>query len=136
MKPNRLPLVFLLGLACTDSLPCSDCPAVEGVWFLQYVAPDFPCDAGALAAPPATVSFTREGSVMRTAIDGVQMSGTLYDTFDFQLGGQQPGGGLFVQLRATYVGGAADGGETLVGGRLARSTDQCRDDRRFTGARY
>lgn len=125
-------------LSCTDSQPCSDCPPMEGTWFFQYLAPDFPCDAGVLADPPATVSFTREGSVMRSAIDGIQLSGTLYDTFEFSLNGQMPGGGLTISMRGSYKPSTRSdaGDETLYSGRLARSTDRCRDDRRFTGARY
>ena len=137
MKPPRA-VLLLLAMSCTDSQPCADCPPVEGTWFLQYIAPDFPCDGGVLAAPPATVAFTREGSVMRGAIEGVQVSGTLYDTYDFSLNGQLPGGGLTISMRGRYNPSTrADAGdETLYDGRLLRSTAACRDDRRFTGARY
>ena len=136
MKLHRL-AILLLAVSCSEGQPCTDCPPIEGTWFLQYVAPDFPCDGGTLAAPQMTVSFTREGSVVRAAIDGVQLNGTLYDSYDFSLSGQMPGGSLFVQVRGIYTASGADaGGETLTSGRLARSTNACREDRRFTGTRY
>ena len=137
---KTVPKLLLLGLlaSCTNAQPCVDCPAVWGVWFLQYVAPDFPCDAGTPADPPTTVSFTQEGSVLRAAIDGVQVVGTLFDTYDFTLSGQLPGGNTLVTVRGTYLpGSTADAGnERLQNGVLVRSTGACRDDRRFTGARY
>lgn len=137
MNPPRSLLVLLV-LSCTDAQPCVQCPTVEGVWFLQYIAPDFPCDGGVLPAPPSTVQFTREGSVLRGAIEGVPLSGSVYDTFDFTLNGQNPGGGLTVSLRGKYnpATRADAGDETIYDGRLLRSTSQCREDRRFTGARY
>ena len=137
MKPTWSLLVLLL-VACPDAQPCVQCPPVEGVWFLQYLVPDFPCDGGALPAPAPTVQFTREGSVLRGAIDGVALSGSVYDTFDFTLNGQKPGGGLSISLRGKYnpASRADAGDETIYDGRLLRSTSQCSDDRRFTGARY
>lgn len=134
---KRLALLSLLA-GCTDAMPCSTCPPIEGTWFLQYLAPDFPCDGGMPAAPPPTVSFTREGSVLRSAIDGIALTGTLYDTYDFSLNGQMPGGGEVVSMRGTYKPASRSdaGDDTLVGGRLSRDRSDCRDDRRFTGARY
>lgn len=127
-----------LAVACTNAQPCVSCPAIEGVWFLQYIAPDFPCDAGTPAAPPMTVAFTREGSVVRGAIDGVMMSGTVYDTFDFTLSGQLPNGSNTVNLRGIYRPPTRSdaGDEILYNGVLVRTSAACRDDRRFTGARY
>lgn len=140
MKTHRLTFFLALALSCTDSQPCADsaCPPMEGTWFFQYITPDFPCDGGTAPTPPMTVSFTREGSVLRSAIDGVQISGTVYDTFDFSLNGQLPGGGMTINMRGTFkpASRADAGDDTLYNGRLARSTSACTDDRRFTGARY
>ncbi len=132
------PLLWLAA-ACGNSQPCSTtCPPVEGVWFLQFIAPVFPCDGGTAGEPPATVSFTREGSVLRGAVDGVELRGTVYDTFDFTLNGTMPGGGREISLRGRYVpASTSDGGnDSITNGNLVRSTSACRDDRRFTGARY
>lgn len=138
MTPRLALLGLLLSLSCTDAAPCTSCPPIEGVWFLQYTEPTFPCDAGTPTTPPATVSFTREGSVMRGAIEGVTLSGTLYDTYDFTLAGQSMNGDLTVNLRGLYI--APDkpdaGSDRITSGTLARSTASCRDERRFTGARY
>ena len=135
-----LATVMLVPLAaCNDNQPCTtNCPAIEGVWFLQYIAPVFPCDGGSAGEPPATVAFSREGSVVRGAIDGVEVRGTVYDTFDFTLNGTSPDGARNVSLRGRYkpATGSDSGDETLYDGTLIRSTNACRDDRRFTGARY
>lgn len=142
MKTVAKMLLLVPGLtlaACSNNQPCSgSCPRLEGVWFLQYVAPVFPCDGGTAGDPPMTVSFTREESVLRAAIDGVEVRGTVYDTFDFTLNGTKPDGTRQVSMRGTYKPATtSDGGdEQIYAGTLTRSTDACRDDRRFTGARY
>ena len=136
-KAVRLLLLVVAGCP-GDGSPCVSCPAIEGVWFVQYLAPDFPCDGGTPGAPANTLQLTREGSMVRSVIDGIAVSGTLYDTFDFTLNGQMPGGGETISLRATYKPPSkADAGDSqLVSGRLGRITGACDDERRFTGARF
>jgi hypothetical protein len=137
-KMLLLPAALLLG-ACNDNQPCSaDCPMVGGVWFLSYVAPVFPCDGGTAGEPPMTVAFRQEASVLRATIDGVETRGTVYDTFDFTLNGTMPDGTRQVSMRGTFMKGSASdgGGETLYNGTLTRATSNCRDERRFTGARF
>jgi hypothetical protein len=132
--------VMLVALGgCDNTTTCSsDCPPVEGVWALQYLAPIFPCDAGTQPAPPGTVQFMREGSRLTSAVDGVALTGSVYDTFDFSIHGQAVGGGETVDMRAKYVkGSAADGGgAALTDGRLTREAGGCREERPFTGARF
>jgi hypothetical protein len=139
MTMQRAIAVLLLTAACTDAQPCtSNCPPVEGVWFLQYLAPELPCDGGTAAAPPTTVSFTRQGSVLKGAIDGIELNGTIYDSFDLTLHGQMIGGGETISVSAHYKAGATGdaGSDQLTDGRLSRETSGCRDSRRFTGARF
>ncbi|MBL8953620.1 MAG: hypothetical protein JNK82_22785 [Myxococcaceae bacterium] len=140
LKPLMIGVLATTSLAaCNDNQPCTtNCPAIEGTWFLQYVAPVFPCDGGSAGEPPPTVAFFREGSVVRGAIAGVEVRGTVYDTFDFTLNGTSPDGALNVSLRGRYKPstGSDSGDESIYDGTLIRSTSACRDDRRFTGARY
>jgi len=142
MKTAPKMLLLLTGLllgACNDNQPCSsDCPRLQGVWFLSYVAPVFPCDGGTAGEPPMTVAFTQEASILRAIIDGVETRGTVYDTFDFTLNGTMPDGSRQISLRGTFKpgGGSDAGADTLYNGTLTRATSGCRDERRFTGARF
>ncbi|MBK7860177.1 MAG: hypothetical protein IPJ65_16490 [Archangiaceae bacterium] len=131
-------VMMVTGSGCGDTQPCSTCPPIEGTWFLQYLAPEQACDGGTPAAPPSTLAFTREGSVLHTAVDGVALGGTLYDTYQFSLNGQMLGSSGLISLRGTYkpASGPDAGDEGLVGGLLTRESSACLETRRFTGARY
>ena len=131
-------VLMLLLTGCPGEAPCTDCPPIEGTWFLQYLAPDFPCDGGTPAAPPMTVSITREGSVLRSAMDGIPLTGTLYEGFEFSLNGQSTPIDELVSMRGIFrPATTADGGDSqLYDGLLTRDLGACHDRRRFTGARY
>jgi hypothetical protein len=139
MSPRATIWMLLAATACTNAQPCSTCPPIEGVWFLQYVAPVFPCDAGTpLPTPPNALQLQREGSVLRSVLDGIELTGTLYDTYDFTLNGQALGGGETVSMRALYrpASNPDAGDEQLLEGRLTRDTEACSEQRTFTGARF
>jgi hypothetical protein len=124
--------------SCDDTQPCSTCPAVEGIWFLQYLAPTFPCDGGTPPAPAGMVQIMREGSVLHSALDGIALGGTLYDTNVLTLSGQMLGGGELVSMRALYVAGSRPdaGNDRLLEGRLTRESSGCSEERQFTGAKF
>ena len=77
--------VVLTMTACTDALPCSSCPAIEGAYAVSWEAPMSSCSVG---VPRTTgLSFTRVGSSLHSTVAGQPLTGTLYDTYDFTLSG-------------------------------------------------
>ena len=143
-------LSMWLAVGCTDAQPCVDlqCPAVEGVYALQYEAPTNQTD-GCASVPaadvPTTIMISRETSIARSTIDGVPIAGQIYDTYDISMTGTAAaldGGTLSVGFRAKYVdatrkdGGGAD---ATLRGTLSLSVSQggadCSADHLFTGGR-
>jgi len=86
--PLRLLAVALLASAsaCSDAVPCSTCPAVGGTYALTWDDPvTVVCPV--VGPSPASLSITQMGSALSAIIDGVPLTGTLYDTYDLTLAG-------------------------------------------------
>jgi hypothetical protein len=91
---------FVILAACTDALPCSVCPAMEGTYAATWeTAVNSGCPAQAVSRP-TTLTFTRVGSSITTLLAGQQLTGTLFDTYDFTATG---GFETFYSLRGRLV---------------------------------
>ncbi len=133
--------ILVLGLAfasCTDVLPCSTCPTMEGPYTFTWATTTTNDSCPLPAAPPASVTFTRVGSSLRTALGSQELSGTLFDTYDFTLSG---GLDTSYNLRGRLVTrGTGDAGViSLTGSLRTRLTDAkggiCDFDSKFTAAK-
>lgn len=138
-------------VACSgNNDTCRTCPPVEGNWSMIYAAPAPAC-ANA-RTPPATLSITRIGSIVRSNLDGTTLSGTAFDTFDFTLRGDigdlladagnppgRDGGSRLerVEIRARFIPGSGDGGQDRLSGtwELTPAFSTCIETREFSGTR-
>ena len=140
----RLPmsaLLVVLAAACSDAAPCRDCPAIDGVYAVRW--PDGGAgDAGACpSSGPRVPTWTivQQGPQVTASIAGVNVGGTLYDTYDLLLSGSE--GTLSYSLRALAIptGTSADGGIDLRGTFTSRtlpsSGDPCEVNETFTAQR-
>lgn len=116
------------GCGPSDTLPCNDCPEVSGQWMLHYetgTAPSAACEQLGKTTPPEVLELAQVGSGLTSTFDGVELRGTLYDTFDFSLNGTQQdgdGGTTSITLSGRYVPAlaATDAGERLQGNFVGR----------------
>lgn len=153
---NRMMLtavaLVVVSASCSGSNEtCTNCPPVEGSWAMSYGAPAPACP-GAMQ-PPSTLVITRVGSLVRADVAGTQLTGTLFDTFDFTLRGDfgdlnadagrpagTDGGALqdHAELRALYVpANAGDGGVDRLTGTwsFTPAFTQCEETRELNGTR-
>jgi hypothetical protein len=141
------PLSILVVLAgCSDALPCSTCPPLDGVYAVSWAANDGgqpiadggSCPVEGPRAPTWTLS--QRGSQVTTSIEGVNLGGTLYDSYDLVLSGSE--GGLSYRVRALVVpeGTSADAGVRLQNGTFTTRTlpvsgDPCEVNESFSAQR-
>jgi hypothetical protein len=98
------------------------------------------CGSG-LGALPTSMVIDQQSSVISTYLSGADLSGSLFDTYEFSMNGtipSQDGGFDFVvQLRGLYVPSqATDGGDDRIEqGIFSRSTDSCQEDTPFKALR-
>ncbi|MFL5318727.1 MAG: hypothetical protein ACJ790_03655 [Myxococcaceae bacterium] len=145
-----LAVVVLWAAGCgSDNQTCSTCPKVEGTWAITSGQPDQACSNG--KAPPSSLTITRVGSTIRSTIEGNELTGTVFDTFDFTLSGATGGstGGAdagvrvpdHVELRAKFIEGTGDGGVDTFHGTWAftpaadAGSQTCVETRDVTGSR-
>ncbi len=95
--------------ACTDALPCSTCPEMEGAYAVSWEAPTGNCAVGVTRTTGLNV--TRVGSSLHSTVAGQQLTGTLYDTYDFSLSG---GIDVSYTLRGRLALGAHDAGAQAI----------------------
>jgi hypothetical protein len=88
--------------------------------------------------PSNTLQLNREGSVLRSVVDDVSLTGTLYDTYDFSLNGGPALKQQTVSMRGRYrpESKADAGDEQLVEGTLTRDRPGCFETRRFYARRF
>ena len=135
-------LVLVLVGGCSDAAPCRDCPAIDGLYAVSWPDGGTASDAGACpGSGPRTPTWTlaQRGPQVTSTIAGVNLGGTLYDTYDLLLSGSE--GTLSYSLRALVIptGTSADGGVDLRGTFTSRnlpsSGDPCEVSETFTAQR-
>lgn len=145
LAPMRLTLfpIFILMVGCTDTVPCANCPAVDGVYDVTWGQSDAGTrdDGGVCLVQGPMVAqwtFAQRTSNVTTTIANVNMGGTVYDTYDMVLTGSDTG--LNYRLRALVIpsGAGADAGIKLQGTFTTRTLvadDPCEVSDAFTAQR-
>lgn len=135
------PLVFVLlsaltlamGPGCGEPNPvCNDCPDLQGAWTLQFdLTEPEPCADGT-AVGSGALDLTQVGSSLRATIGGVELQGTIFQSWDFSLNGSAPtaeAGGLEVlhSLTGKFARGqpSLQTGDRLMGTYSATSPGGC-----------
>ena len=134
--------VMVLGVACSDAAPCRDCPAIDGLYAVSWPDGGAASDAGACPSSGPRVpgwTLAQQGSRVTSTIGGVNLGGTIYDTYDLLLSGSE--GTLSYSVRAIVIptGTSTDGGVDLRGTFTSRnlpsSGDPCEVSETFTAQR-
>lgn len=121
MSAVRWVLAVVLVAACDDARPCSSCPPLEGRYALTYEggATAGDCATARVGEPPRELEIARSGPTIRSTALGVELTGTLYDTFDFTLAGAgvSDAGSDAITYRGKFLppSNATDGGTLLRG---------------------
>lgn len=141
MRLTLFPILILAG--CTDTVPCSTCPAVSGVYAVTWgsAEPGARADGGVcMVQGPRVPEWTlaQRQSNVTTTVASVNMGGTLYDTYDLVLTGSESS--VTYRLRALVIasGSAEDAGVRLQGTFTTRSLsaeDPCELAETFTAQR-
>jgi hypothetical protein len=114
---------FAVAAGCGGSTgaPCTSCAPIEGRYPLEFAAGTLPEDCAALGVdlPRGPLVIQRMGNGLNATLETVPMQGTLYQSAEFTLLGNQTGdGGSTTQfsLTGTYTPGQADGGTGKLSG--------------------
>jgi hypothetical protein len=144
MRPSFALLVLILVVGCGDQRPCASCPDISGPYLASWQN-GFPLDGCPTQGPrPVNLNLTQMGNRVSALIDGQELRGTLFDTFDFSLSGGMTGvmnENQYSLLARAVVdsGGRTDGGVPTTKVRLAGSLTlrrgMCDLTERFTADR-
>jgi hypothetical protein len=101
--------------------PCTSCPPIDGRYPLEFSAGTLPANCASLSVtlPQGPLDIQHTGNLVTATLDGVEMQGTLYQSFDFTLLGSQPpmdGGSTQFSISGIYTPGSADGGSGKISG--------------------
>lgn len=141
-------LAALSPLGCGEGRPCGKCAPIEGRYALAYeVADGGECRSLGASQPPSELEISRFGSTVRTQVDGVELTGTLYDLGNFSLGatGAPDGGWDSLFLRGYYLppSASADAGARIRGTYSASyrrprpaGDERCLVESNFLGAKH
>ncbi|MEW6430767.1 MAG: hypothetical protein AB1730_04600 [Myxococcota bacterium] len=135
MKPVVLALALLaLALAaCTNASPCSTCPPLAGTYSVAWERALNLADGCAATGPqPQTLTFSQAGATASVLVDGVELQGSVYDTFDFSLSGTRPDVSYLLRGTVIPTDAATDAGVRITGS-LTTRTDACELRENYTG---
>ncbi len=127
--------------ACSDAQPCRSCPPIDGVYSVSWADGGPAGDGGCPQSGPRVPSWAlaQKDTQVTTTIGGVNLGGTLYDTYDLVLSGSE--GSLSYRLRALAIpeGNSSDAGYSLRGTFTSRTLPAsgvpCEVDETFTAQR-
>jgi hypothetical protein len=136
---------MVLVAGCTEAVPCSTCPPVDGVYSVSWAdggTAEMRADGGSCSAPsprPASWTLTQRGANVTTVIESINLGGTLYDTYDLALTGTSSGISYRVRALVIPEGTSVDGGIRLQGTFTTRvlpeNGDTCEVSDTFTAQR-
>ncbi|MEW5737783.1 MAG: hypothetical protein AB1938_02595 [Myxococcota bacterium] len=136
MKPLALTAAFLAGLAlasCTNAAPCSVCPPLAGTYAVSWERALQVTEGCPLTGPqPLTLTFSQAGATASTLVNGVELNGSVYDTYDFSLSGTTVVGGYVLRGTVIPTDAATDAGVRIVG-HLTTRTDNCELRENYAG---
>ena len=93
MRQTLLLLVLMLAAACNDSVPCRNCPPIDGTYAVDWGDGGIDTSVDAGAGCPFTGPREPSWNLMQTdtrvtaTIAGTTLGGTLYDSYDLVLSG-------------------------------------------------
>lgn len=112
-----------LSAACgsANGSPCTSCPPIEGLYTVQFAAVSTPDECAPLGVtlPRGPLDIHRAGSALTATWDGIGLEGTLFQSFDFTLLGneaQLDGGRTQFSVSGKYTPGSTDGGLGSISG--------------------
>ncbi|HYI00790.1 hypothetical protein [Hyalangium sp.] len=137
-----------LAAGCGDNgSPCSTCPSMEGRYALEFAEGAIPADCASLGVtlPQGPLDIQRAGAGLTATLEGVELQGTVYQTFDFSLLGTQAaldGGSTQYSVSGRYTPARTDGGTGGISGSFtgtyargsAQGTRRCSILRAYTAA--
>ncbi|ATB32924.1 hypothetical protein [Melittangium boletus] len=119
-------LVPLALAACGGGAPgCSQCPPIEGTYALALGTGTTPssCQGVTVTLPRGPLEVRQQGGTLSGDLDGLPLSGTVYETGEFNLLGNRlapvdggTAGPESVSLSGRYVPAVGDGGVPLLEG--------------------
>lgn len=133
----------LLIAACEGNVPCSRCPEVGGRYRMSYeiLAGAESC-AGPETRPPGELEIAQVAASLKSVVQGVQLTGTIYSSGELSLGGTEAmdGGGSTIHLSGHHLppSSITDGGTMLSGSYSAiyrRGSSSCVLEASFSGRR-
>lgn len=109
--------------ACSDAQPCNTCPALGGAYLVSWqTGTPSAATCPAIGPRPSNLNITQVGSTARTLVGGVELAGTVYDTWDFVLNSPATEVWYSLQGRAVATQGASDAGVRVLGTLTTRTT--------------
>ncbi|GMU62259.1 MAG: hypothetical protein AMXMBFR34_40220 [Myxococcaceae bacterium] len=128
MKPLAFTAAFLAGFAlasCTNAAPCSVCPPLAGTYAVSWKRALQVSEGCPLSGPqPVTLTFSQAGSTASTLVNGIELQGSVYDTYDFSLSGTGVVGGYVLRGTVIPTDAATDAGVRVIGNLTSR-TENC-----------
>jgi hypothetical protein len=114
---------FLVSPGCGGGTgsPCTNCPPIEGTYSLEFAPGTLPTDCTAIGVqlPRGPLEIERTGPTLNASLDGVELTGTLYQTYDFTLLSSptpRDGGSDTWTLSGRYIPVLRDGGTAQING--------------------
>jgi hypothetical protein len=112
-----------MSAACGNSggAPCTNCPAMEGRYMVQFAAGTDPEECATLGVPlpRGPLDIERAGAALTAHWEAIELQGTLYQSNDFTLLGtdaELDGGRTTFSLSGRYAPGSTDGGLGMISG--------------------
>jgi len=105
---------------------CANCPPIEGTYELEFIAGPVPADCTAIGVqlPQGPLEIERTGPELHASVDGQELQGTLFQSFDFNLLSTQPqfdGGTTALSFSGRYIPVLRDGGIAQINGTFTGS---------------
>lgn len=114
---------FVVSPGCGNGTgsPCGNCPPIEGTYSLEFAPGTLPPDCTAIGVqlPAGSLEIERTGATLNASLDGVELTGTLYQSYDFTLlsnSGPGDGGTDTLTLNGRYIPVVRDGGTAQLTG--------------------
>lgn len=102
-------------VACSDALPCTSCPPIDGVYAVTWLADGGSPNAECPGPRVPTWTLAQRGTQVTSTIGDVTLGGTYYDSYDLLM--SAPSVAQTWRLRALVIptGTSLDGGIRLDG---------------------
>jgi hypothetical protein len=133
------------GCGGSEGSACANCPPIEGTYELEFTAGPLPADCTAIGVqlPQGPLEIERTGPQLNASVDGVELQGTLFQSYDFNLLSpltQLDGGTTTLSFSGRYIPVLRDGGTASITGSFSgnytrtapQGTQRCTLGRAYT----